>query len=126
MTDCISTVPEVHTILTESTHNIVRYKDYDKQFIIRPEDTPYLQSILTILLDTKTMINSISSILTVPEVHTILTESTHNNVSYKKVIENRKTMNRNLRNQKSNPALKTISQRLLQTVYQQYLGYTPR
>ena len=33
MTDIISTVPDVHTILTESTHNIDRYKDYDTQFI---------------------------------------------------------------------------------------------
>ena len=26
----ISTVPEVHTILAKSTHNIGRYKDYDR------------------------------------------------------------------------------------------------
>ena len=53
MINSISTVPEVHTILTENTHNIDRYKDYGKQ------------------------------ISTVPEVHTILTESTHNIDRYK-------------------------------------------
>ena len=30
MTDSISTVPEVHTILTKNTYDIDRYKDYDK------------------------------------------------------------------------------------------------
>ena len=53
MTDSISTVPEVHTILTKSTHNIDRYKDYT------------------------------DSISTVPEVHTILTKTTHNIDRYK-------------------------------------------
>ena len=33
MTDSISTVPEVHTILTKNTYDIDRYKDYDKHNI---------------------------------------------------------------------------------------------
>ena len=33
MTDGISTVPEVHTILTKNAYDIDRFKDYDKHNI---------------------------------------------------------------------------------------------
>ena len=82
MINSISTVPEVHTILTESTHNIGRYKEYDKQYIICTLGTHHTAEGThnIILIDTKTMTDSIS---TVPEVHTIQTENTHNIDIYK-------------------------------------------
>ena len=37
MTDSISTVSEVHTILTKNTYDIDRYKDYDNIISTVPE-----------------------------------------------------------------------------------------